>query len=69
MQQAEQIWMSLRDDPLMRLSEVAASLRVSRDTVRRWVRERKLQGVRVGGTVRIRRSGVLAFVEIEDKHA
>ncbi len=51
------------DDELLRINEVAAVLRVSAFTVRRFLREGKLQGVKVGGGWRVRRSALMAFIE------
>lgn len=38
-----------KEDPLLTVREVAARLRTTEETVRRWLREGKLKGVRPGG--------------------
>jgi excisionase family DNA binding protein len=43
----------MEDERLLKVSEVAERLRVRRETVLRWIKERKIRGVLVGG----RRSG------------
>lgn len=45
-------------DLLLTPDELAALLRVSVRTVRRWIYERKIESIRVGGLVRIRQSVV-----------
>jgi excisionase family DNA binding protein len=72
MQKSNQVlqWKSLADDPLMRLSEVANALNVSRDTVRRWARLGKLPAVKLGGPhgfYKVRRSRVLALLGNESE--
>jgi len=37
-------------DPMLTVDEVAKRIRTSDATVRRWLREKKLRGVRPGGT-------------------
>jgi excisionase family DNA binding protein len=37
-------------DPMLTVGEVAKRVRTSEATVRRWLREKKLRGVRPGGT-------------------
>ena len=44
------------DEQLMCLREVAAMLRRSERTLRRWRRDGQILAVRIGGTIRIRRS-------------
>jgi excisionase family DNA binding protein len=46
-------------DPLLTKKEVATLWRVGLRTVERWVELKRLRGVRIGGTVRFRRSEVL----------
>jgi excisionase family DNA binding protein len=54
------------NDALMTTQEVASALRVSRQTVTRWVRDGKLKAIRIRvGTrsvYRIRRSAFLSFL-------
>ena len=53
-------------DDLLVVKEVAAIFRVSDQTVRRWVREKKIPYLRVCGSIRFRRSDIEAFaVEVE----
>ncbi len=40
----------MADDRLLTVGEVAARLRTTPETVRRWLRAGRLQGVRLGGT-------------------
>jgi excisionase family DNA binding protein len=56
-----------KDDDLVTISYIATSLRVSRQTVWRWVRDRKIRAtsIKVGSrtTYRIRYGEFLRFVE------
>lgn len=45
-------------DPLLKLREVEIELSVSRDTLLRWIRSKKLDAVRVGQQWRVRKSVV-----------
>ncbi|MGH9517501.1 MAG: helix-turn-helix domain-containing protein [Terriglobales bacterium] len=56
-------WRSLSADPLTNLSDVAKSLGVSRDSVRRYIRAGRLRAVRVGGRLKVRRSAALALLQ------
>ena len=50
-------------DELLTIDEVAAELKLHPDTIRRYIRERKLKSTRVGGTaIRIRRSELDRFI-------
>ena len=40
---------SVNDDPLLTVPEVAARLRISPETVRRWLRQGGLKGTLMGG--------------------
>jgi len=42
---------------------VAKMLKVSRLTVYRWIKEKKLRAVKVGGLVRIREEDLKAFIK------
>ena len=64
---AVQQWQSLADDPLLRLSDIAKALHLSRDTVRRWVRAHKIPALKIGGTYKVRRSRVLALLGNESE--
>jgi len=55
-------WQRLEDDPLLPLTTIAHQLGVSRDSVARWLRQHKIQGCKIGGRLRIRRSAALAFI-------
>ena len=48
------------DDPLMKLRDVQAELNVSRLTLFRWIKAKKLPAVKVGQQWRVRRSVVEA---------
>jgi excisionase family DNA binding protein len=48
---------------LLKISEVAEHLRVSERTVYRWLRDRQLTAVRIGGVTRVRRQDLEAFIE------
>ncbi len=51
-------------DELLTIEQVAAELQLHPDTVRRYIREKKLTGVRIAPTVvRVRRSGLDRFLE------
>jgi excisionase family DNA binding protein len=50
-------------DELLTIEQVAAELQLHPDTVRRYIRERKLTGVRISSTVvRVRRSELDKFL-------
>jgi excisionase family DNA binding protein len=53
-----------KDDPLMTVPEVAATLRLHPDTVRRWLRAGQLPAVNLGGRrgYRVRRSELDRFL-------
>ena len=40
----------MAEDKALKVSEVAVRFRVSDETVRRWLRDGKLKGIRLGGT-------------------
>ncbi|MFC1707049.1 helix-turn-helix domain-containing protein [Planctomycetota bacterium] len=50
-------------EELLKIEEVARELRVNTDTAYRWVRQKKLRHVRIGRTLRVRRSDLDAFLE------
>lgn len=47
--------------PVYTVAEVAPALRVSRETVRRWIAAGVLDGFKVGGVFRVRESALSAF--------
>lgn len=49
-------------DQMLTVAEIAAELRVSKMTVYRLVNERELPSVRVGRSVRVRRSDLAAYL-------
>ncbi len=50
-------------DELLTIDQVAAELQLHPDTIRRYIREKRLKAVRVGGTaLRIRRSELDRFI-------
>ena len=51
------------DDPLLATGDVAAMLDVHKDTVRRWIKERRLKVEHAGRHYRVRRSVVEAFAK------
>jgi excisionase family DNA binding protein len=52
------------DDELLTVEQVAAELQMHPDTIRRYIREKKLQGVRISATVmRVRRSELNRFLK------
>ena len=56
-------WKSLTADPLETLSDVAKSLGVSRDSIRRYIRSGRLRAVKVGGRLKVRRSAALSLCQ------
>lgn len=50
------------EDTLLTLNEVAAMLRVTTNTARTYVRDKKFQVIRVGGRIRIRKSAVNRYL-------
>ena len=63
----------MQEDTLLSLREAARRLGVTPDTVRRYIDNRKLQAVRVGGRWKVKLSAIERFIdrntteEIEDK--
>ena len=53
------------DDPMLTVEEVARELRVLPDTVRRWLRQKKLRGIMLANrrAWRIRTSELQRFIE------
>jgi len=50
-------------DELLTIDEVAAELKLHSETIRRYIREKKLKPTRVGGTaIRLRRSELGRFI-------
>lgn len=54
-------------DELLTVDEVANELKLHPDTVRRYIREKRLLPTRVGGRLRIRRSELDRFLSEGDK--
>ena len=53
-------------DELLKITEVAAELKLHPDTVRRYIKEGKLKATKIGGTrVRVRRSELDRFLAEE----
>lgn len=50
-------------DELLTIDQVATELQLHPDTVRRYIREKKLKPTRVGGRLRIRRSELDRFLQ------
>ncbi|HEU5376150.1 MAG TPA: helix-turn-helix domain-containing protein [Ktedonobacteraceae bacterium] len=50
-------------DELLTIDQVAIELQLHPDTVRRYIREKKLKPTRVGGRLRIRRSELDRFLQ------
>ena len=56
----------MADDELLTVPEVAATLRLNEQTVRKWLREGRLPGIYLGTRTagwRVRRTDVAAFIE------
>jgi len=53
----------MNEDRLLSLAEVRQTVGVSRATIWRWINERGLRVVRVGGVIRVRESDLRAFLE------
>jgi excisionase family DNA binding protein len=56
-------WESLDRDPLVSPRECAQKFGVHVSTVRRWIARRRLRAVRVGGSLRLRQSQLLALLK------
>lgn len=50
-------------DELLTIDQVATELQLHPDTIRRFIREKKLKATRVGGRLRIRRSELDRFLQ------
>ncbi len=56
----------MADEELLTVPEVAATLRLNEQTVRKWLREGRLPGIYLGTRTagwRVRRADVAAFIE------
>jgi len=53
------MWLSLKDDPLLRLKEACQLLSASEQTLRKWARMGRIRTVRIAGRYRVRKSEVL----------
>lgn len=51
-------------EELLTIEEVASVLRVTAYTVRRYLREKKLPGKKVGGQWRVRKSDLEEFIKV-----
>ncbi len=51
------------DDPLLNVQEAADYCKVSKSTIHKWRREKKLPCIRVFGDIRIRRSDLNMFIQ------
>lgn len=56
-------------EELLKLSEIAAELRVSSDAVRYWCRTGRLPATMVGGQWRVRRADLEAFLKARTEEA
>jgi excisionase family DNA binding protein len=55
-------------DELLTIDEVAAKLKLHPDTIRRYIRDKKLKSVRIGGTaIRIWQSELDSFIVDSDQ--
>jgi len=63
--------MSVEDDRWLTVAQVAEELQVHEETVRRWLRQGRLEGHNFSGRTgyRIRRSAVATFMEAEIHNA
>lgn len=56
-------------DELLTIEQVAAELQLHPDTIRRYIREKKLRGVRISSTaLRVRRSELDRFLKERDTY-
>lgn len=56
-------------DELLTIEQVAAELQLHPDTIRRYIREKKLRGVRISSTaLRVRRSELDKFLKERDTY-
>lgn len=53
----------MQDDVFLTVEEIARQLRVSQDTVRRWIRDGRLPAIDLIGQYRIRREDYEKFLE------
>lgn len=61
----------LEEDRWLTVAQVAEELQVHEETVRRWLRQGRLEGHNFSGRTgyRIRRSAIAAFMDAEIQHA
>jgi len=55
--------------PLFKVKEVADCFGLTPFTIHRWIRERKLKAVKIGGSVRIRAEELERFIAASEKGA
>lgn len=53
--------------PFFKVKEVADAFGLTPFTIHRWIRERKLKAVKIGGSVRIRAEEIEKFVAAGEK--
>ena len=58
-------WGTLKTDPLINIREAAETLGAHPCTIRRWVAQKRIPAVRVGGQIKIRQSQALKFIQGE----
>jgi len=62
----------MNDDRLLTVHEIAPRVRVAPKTIRRWLRENKLTGTRLGGTRagwRVNESELMRFLNGENRYS
>jgi excisionase family DNA binding protein len=55
--------MSFFEEDYYRISELTQKFKVSRYTIYKWINEGKIQGVRIGGNIRIVKSSFDSFIQ------
>jgi excisionase family DNA binding protein len=54
--------------PTLGTTQAAASLAVSRGTIRRWIHEGRLEGVRIGGMLRVSEEALERMIQPAGPH-
>lgn len=54
-----------KKDRFMNVENAAELIAVSIETIRKWIKQRKIRVYRFGGAVRIRESDLLAFAKVD----
>ena len=56
-------WESLANDPLVSVRQIQSKFGFDVTTIRRWIKNKQLRAVKIGGQIRIRQSAILELMK------